>query len=84
MDDAAKQLLRYERESLPLNPGQPVREDYHYERWGVQAIIVFFDPNRGWCLACLTETRNTSHNRVYWRFITRDARIHLRHLYTVV
>jgi hypothetical protein len=26
----------------------PAREDYHYERRGVQALFCFFDPLRGW------------------------------------
>lgn len=48
MDEASKQLLRQEREEIPLAPGRPRREDYHYERRGTQAIFCFFDPNRGW------------------------------------
>lgn len=48
MDEAAKQLLRHDREPLPMSRGQPLREDYHYERRGVQAIFIFFDPHRGW------------------------------------
>jgi DDE superfamily endonuclease len=48
MDEASKQLLRGARPALPLAPGQPPREDYHYERRGVQALFVFFDPLRGW------------------------------------
>jgi hypothetical protein len=48
MDEAAKQLLRNEREPLAIQRGKPLREDYHYERRGVQALFMFFDPNRGW------------------------------------
>jgi hypothetical protein len=48
MDEASKQLLRNEQETQPLAPGQPAREDYHYERRGVQALFMFFDPVRGW------------------------------------
>lgn len=48
MDEASKQLLRDEHPALPLAPGHPVREDYHYERRGTQAIFCFFDPIRGW------------------------------------
>lgn len=47
MDEASKQLLRDDRDSLPLQPGQPVREDYHYERRGTQAIFMFFNPVAG-------------------------------------
>ncbi len=48
MDEAAKQLLRDEHESIPMAPGHPAKEDYHYERRGIQAILLFFDPLRGW------------------------------------
>jgi len=47
MDEASKQLLRGEQAPLPLKPGQPVREDYHYERRGTQAIFMFFNPIAG-------------------------------------
>jgi hypothetical protein len=47
MDEASKQLLRDEAPGLPMEPGQPRREDYHYERRGTQAIFMFFDPVAG-------------------------------------
>ena len=47
MDEASKQLLGHEQPPLPLEPGQPVREDYHYERRGTQAIFMFFNPIAG-------------------------------------
>ena len=62
MDEAAKQLLRHEREPLPMQPGRPLREDYHYQRYGVQAIFMFFDPLRGWRRA----TNRDSRTRVDW------------------
>lgn len=48
MDEAAKQLTRDEVEPIPMAPGHPAKEDDHYEREGVRAIFLFFDPNRGW------------------------------------
>lgn len=48
MDEASKQLLTDEEPSLPMVPGRPRREDYHYERRGTQAIFMFFDPIAGW------------------------------------
>jgi hypothetical protein len=48
MDEASKQLLRDVEPSQPMKPGEPKREDYHYERRGTQAIFCFFDPHRGW------------------------------------
>lgn len=59
MDEASKQLLRDVAASIPGSPGQPRREDYHYERRGVQALFMFFDPIRGWrrVEACDSRTR---------------------------
>ncbi len=48
MGEASKQLLRDGAEAPPPAPGRPGREDYHYERRGVQALFLFFDPVRGW------------------------------------
>jgi hypothetical protein len=48
MDEASTQLLADTREPLPVLPGQPAREDYHYDRRGTQSLFMFFDPMRGW------------------------------------
>lgn len=48
MDEASKQRLADVDEPIAVLPGQPAKEDYHYERRGVQALFVFFDPLRGW------------------------------------
>jgi hypothetical protein len=62
MDEAAKQLLRHDLAPLPMRPGTPAREDYHYERRGVQAIFMFFDPVRGWRRSVARDSRT----RVDW------------------
>lgn len=46
-DEASKQLLADVYPTLPLQPGQSAREDYHYQRNGVQALFLFFDPIQG-------------------------------------
>jgi hypothetical protein len=48
MDEASKPLLAQVYEPLLLAPGQVAKEDYHYERQGVRALFMFFDPLRGW------------------------------------
>ena len=57
MDEACKQLLADLDEPQSLNPGQPARESYQYERRGVQSIFMFFDPIRGWRRASAREHR---------------------------
>lgn len=48
MDEAAKQLLGDVVNPLPMAPGVPRREDYHYARGGVRALFMFFAPHLGW------------------------------------
>ena len=48
MDEASLELTSDVYPSIPEKPGQPRREDYHYERHGTQAIFIFVDPHRGW------------------------------------
>jgi hypothetical protein len=62
MDEAAKQILSDREPALPLSPGQPRREDHHYQRRGVRAIFLFFDPIRGWRRVVSRESRR----RVDW------------------
>jgi hypothetical protein len=48
MDEASKQLLDHAIAPLPMEPGKPLREDYHYQRNGTRAIFMFFAPHIGW------------------------------------
>lgn len=47
MDETSKQLLRDARQALPLEPGQPERRDYQYERGGVANVFMFMEPLAG-------------------------------------
>jgi hypothetical protein len=47
MDEAAKQMTADEVPPLGPAPGHAAKEDYHYERRGVRAIFLFFDPIAG-------------------------------------
>lgn len=48
MDEAAKQMTADVEPAGGVTPGKAAKEDYHYERRGVRAIFLFFDPVRGW------------------------------------
>jgi hypothetical protein len=48
MDEASVQLQGHLYEAIAIEPGHDKKEDYHYTREGVQALFMFFDPNRGW------------------------------------
>ena len=60
MDEAAKQIVSDVDRALPMSPGQPRREDHHYERQGVRALFLFFDPIRGWRRVSSRESRTRS------------------------
>jgi hypothetical protein len=48
LDEASKELHDTPRGSLPLEAGQPLREDYEYERHGVANLFLAIEPLRGW------------------------------------
>jgi DDE superfamily endonuclease len=62
MDEAAHQLQDDLYEPIPIEPGKDRKEDYHYERKGVQALFMFLDPNRGWRRTSARDSRT----RVDW------------------
>lgn len=47
MDEAAKQMTADIEPSVGPVPGHAAKEDYHYERRGVRAIFLFFNPING-------------------------------------
>lgn len=47
MDEAAKQMTADVEPPIAARPGRAAREDYHYERRGVRAIFLFFNPITG-------------------------------------
>lgn len=57
LDEKSKQLLSTPRGSLPLEPGQPLRQDYEYERHGVCNLFLAFEPLRGWRSVRVTARR---------------------------
>src|SRR6266516_4335890 len=57
LDEASKQLLGEVREPVPLQPGQPAREDYEYERHGTANLFLISEPLRGWRHVQVTDQR---------------------------
>jgi transposase len=47
MDEVNTQLLKEVRTPLPVEPGQPARHDYEYEREGVCNVFVAYEPLAG-------------------------------------
>ncbi|MBW4575885.1 MAG: IS630 family transposase [Aphanothece sp. CMT-3BRIN-NPC111] len=48
MDEAAIELHKDVYPPQPMQPGCDLKQDYHYDREGVRALFMFFDPIRGW------------------------------------
>lgn len=57
LDEASKELHATPRGSLPLKPGQPIRQDYEYERHGVANLFLAIEPLRGRRSVRVTERR---------------------------
>jgi hypothetical protein len=68
MDETSKQLVGETRVALPVEPGQPRREDYEYERQGVANLFLFCEPLTGWREVQVTERRT----RIDWALAMRD------------
>jgi hypothetical protein len=48
MDEGSRQLLSDKTPPLPPEPGKPKRVDDKYERHGVRALLMFYNPIDGW------------------------------------
>ena len=57
MDEASKQMLSDTYAPIAMAPTHDAKEDYHYERNGVQSVFMFFNPNQGWRRVCNRDTR---------------------------
>jgi hypothetical protein len=57
LDEGSKQLLQDSRAPLPMQPGQPLREDYEYVRNGVTSFFMLFAPLLSWRHVAVTGQR---------------------------
>ena len=56
-DEGTKQLIGETRQPLVMQPGQPVRHDYEYERFGTCNLFMFTEPLSGWRHVKVTDHR---------------------------
>ena len=56
-DESNKQLVAETIEPLPMEPGEPQRYDYQYERNGVCNLFMFSEPLAGWRHLAVTDRR---------------------------
>jgi len=57
LDETSKQLVAETRAPLPVQPGQPARHDYEYERNGTANLFMLFAPLEGFRHVEVTERR---------------------------
>ena len=62
MDEASRQILADLVEPLLMKPGTPKRVDDKYDRHGVRALMMFYNPIEGWRRVGCRESRT----RVDW------------------
>lgn len=56
-DEGTKQLIGETRSPLPMEPGQPQRYDYEYERHGTCNLFTFCEPLAAWRHVEVTDQR---------------------------
>lgn len=57
VDEATKQLVADVTPPMPMQPGQPARQDYEYERCGTANLFMVFEPLAGQRQVKVTERR---------------------------
>jgi hypothetical protein len=57
LDETSKQLVAETRTPLPMQPGQPARYDYEYQRNGTANLFMLFAPLEGWRHVKVTDRR---------------------------
>lgn len=59
LDECSKQLTAETRDLLPMQPGQPARYDYEYQRNGTSNLFMLFAPLEGWRHVKVTKRRTS-------------------------
>ena len=57
IDESSKQLIQDVIDSLPMQPGEPMKFDSEYKRKGVSNLFMIFEPLRGWRHVKVTDNR---------------------------
>lgn len=73
LDEKSKELRDTPRDSLPAEAGQPLRQDYEYERHGTCNLFLAFEPLRGWRSARVTARRTRQDFAEQLRILADEA-----------
>jgi DDE superfamily endonuclease len=68
MDESPKQLIKEIKVPVPMKSGQPVRQDFEYERCGVSNIFMVSEPLKGNRHVKITERRTKAD----WAMLVKE------------
>ena len=72
-DETSTQLLADTRPLIPVQPGQPRRQDYEYRRAGTRNIFLTCEPLAGWRHVAITERRTMEDFAHQMRWLVDEA-----------
>ena len=72
-DETSTQLLADTRPPIPVQPGQPRRQDYEYRRGGTRNIFLTCEPLAGWRHVAITERRTMPDFAHQMRWLVDEA-----------
>jgi len=72
-DESNKQLLGEKIEPLPMEPGEPQRYDYQYERNGVCNLFMFFEPLTAWRHVSVTHRRTAVDYAMQMKYLVDEC-----------
>ena len=72
-DETSTQLLADTRVPIPVQPGQPRRQDYEYRRGGTCNIFLTCEPLAGWRHVAITERRTMPDCAHQMRWLVDEA-----------
>ena len=72
-DETSTQLLADTRPPIPVQPGQPRRQDYEYRRAGTRNSFLTCEPLAGWRHVAITERRTMADFAHQMRWLVDEA-----------
>ena len=72
-DETSTQLLADTRPPIPVQPGQPRRQDYEYRRAGTRNIFLTCEPLAGWRHVAIIERRTMEDFAHQMRWLVDEA-----------
>ena len=72
-DETSTQMLSHALPPLPVEPGQPRREDYEYRREGTRNLFLVCEPLAGWRHVAVTQRRTKEDFAHQMRWLVDEA-----------